>query len=85
MATKTTKPDAVPEVPESAGITSSSEPLPIERLREECGVSRPVFAGVCAANGWRPGRVMTEAEFHAAVEAFTGAPMGAHSHRKAAL
>lgn len=59
---------------ESAG-TASTPPLPIERLRELKKVSRAVFAGVCAANGWRPGRMMSEKEFTSAVDAFTKAPM----------
>ena len=33
----------------------------IETLRVRYGVSRPVFVGVCSANGWRRGRQMTAA------------------------
>ena len=64
MATKTNRPDAVPD-----------ELLPIEQHREQLKIKIPVFIGVCAVNGWKPGRVMIEAEFRRAVEAFTGAPM----------
>ena len=50
--------------------------LEIGALREKLGVGRAVFAGVCAARGWKPGRAVTEAEFLAAVRAFGAAPMG---------
>lgn len=68
MGTKTTKPE-----PASAG----AQLLPIDELRERHGITRPVFAGVCAANDWKPGRAMTEEAFLRAVADFTGAPMGA--------
>lgn len=48
----------------------------IEALRLRQGVSRPVFAGLCAANGWKPGRMMTGTDFTAAVKAYQKAPMG---------
>ena len=47
----------------------------IEQLRSEKNVKRAIFAGVCAAEGWKPGKTVTEAEFLAAVERFTSAPM----------
>ena len=72
MANKINSPDAVPEVQPSE---RPLEMLPIEEHRAKLGIGRPVFAGVCAANGWRAGRTMTEAEFCSAVKAFTGAPM----------
>lgn len=55
----------------------SQELLPIDTLREKHKVTRPIFAGVCAANDWKPGRAMNEKEFLQAVADFTGAPMGA--------
>ena len=47
----------------------------IETLRARYGVSRPVFVGVCSANGWRRGRQMTAADFLVAVEVYQKAPM----------
>lgn len=73
MATKTNFPDGAAEMQPSA---QSLEMLPIEEHRARLGVGKPVFAGVCAANGWKPGRVMSEADFCLAVKTFTGAPMG---------
>ena len=42
-----------------------------------------VFAGVCSAQGWKPGRAVTEEEFLAAVKNFENAPMnGAHTTKE---
>lgn len=51
------------------------EVFTIEKLRSERNVKRAVFAGVCAAEDWKPGKTVTEAEFLAAVEKFTSAHM----------
>ncbi|MCI9121150.1 MAG: hypothetical protein HFG00_06445 [Oscillibacter sp.] len=51
--------------------------FPVEALQKKLEITASVFAGVCAANGWRPGKVMTEAEFRQAVTSFSRAPMGA--------
>ena len=78
MATKTNRPDALPDVQQTDGQqTSTPSPrlLSIEKHREQLKIKIPVFIGVCAVNGWKPGRAMTEAEFRRATEAFTGAPM----------
>ena len=78
MATKTNRLDAVPDVQQTDGQqTSTPSPrlLSIEKHREQLKIKIPVFIGVCAVNGWKPGRVMTEAEFRRAAEAFTGAPI----------
>ena len=42
----------------------------IETLRARYGVSRPVFVGVCSANGWRRGRKMAAGVFLAAAAGF---------------
>lgn len=47
----------------------------VGRLRTKHNISRAVFAGVCAAQGWKAGKFVTEAEFLGAVKQFTGAPM----------
>ena len=65
MATKTNFPDGAAEMQPSA---QPLEMFPIEEHRARLGVSKPVFAGVCAANGWKPGRVMSEADFCLAVK-----------------
>lgn len=45
-------------------------------LRERKKVSRPVFAGVCIAENWRPGKIVTEKEFDDAVARFKGGTTG---------
>lgn len=55
----------------------------IEQLRSEKKISRAIFAGVCAAQGWKPGKTVTEAEFLAAVEKFTSAPMCGDAKKEA--
>ena len=54
MATKTQKPEGA----------AAPELVPIDKLRERHKVGRATYAGVCAANGWRPGKAMTEDEFN---------------------
>ena len=70
MATKTNRPDAVPDVQQTDGQQTgapSPELLPIEQHREQLKIKIPVFIGVCAVNGWKPGKVMTETEFRLTV------------------
>lgn len=53
---------------------SSRNREPAEKLRDRHGTSRALFAGACAANGWRAGKVLTEKEFLDGIAAFAGAP-----------
>ena len=55
----------------------------IEQLRDEKKVKRAVFVGVCAAEGWKPGKTVTEKEFLEAVEKFTSAPMSGAAKKEA--
>ena len=55
----------------------------IEQLRSEKNVKRAIFAGVCAAEGWKPGKTVTETEFLAAVEKFALAPMSGAAKKEA--
>jgi len=73
MASKSTRPEGAAEEARQPEQTL----LEIEALREKHKITRPIFAGVCAANDWKPGRAMTEEAFLQAVADFTGAPMGA--------
>lgn len=56
---------------------------PIDKLREQHKVGRATYAGVCAANGWRPGKAMTEDEFLAAVAKFNNSPMNGRKSKEA--
>ena len=40
----------------------------VGELRSKHKVGRAVFAGVCSAQGWKPGKAVTEEEFLEAVE-----------------
>ena len=53
---------------------SSRNREPAEKLRDRHGTSRALFAGACAANGWRAGKALTEKEFLDGIAAFAGAP-----------
>lgn len=53
----------------------AAELLPIEQLRDKHKIGRAAFAGMCAANGWKPGKVMSETGFLAAATEFMNAPM----------
>ena len=74
---KTTGPESPVTAEQQTGSPGAEAPevFTIEKLRSEKNVKRAVFAGVCAAEGWKPGKTVTEAEFLAAVERFTSAPM----------
>ena len=51
-------------------------------LRSKHKVGRAVFAGVCSAQGWKPGKAVTEEEFLEAVKKFENAPMRGGSGKK---
>ncbi len=70
MATKSPRPEAI-----LATVGSTHPPELIETLRKRHGIGRAIFAGACAANGWRPGKALTEKEFLDGIAAFTGTPM----------
>ena len=72
MADKNQTPKPAPIVAEQNG----PELLEIGELRSKHKIGRAVFAGVCAAQGWKPGKKITEGEFARAVSEFTGAAMG---------
>lgn len=72
MAAKNQSPATTPE---GAAPEKARELLEIGELRKQHKISRAVFAGVCSAQGWKPGKAITGEEFLKAVAEFTGAPM----------
>lgn len=48
----------------------------IEELKAKKKTSAPIYSGVCTAQNWGPGKVISEADYDAAVKAFSSAPMG---------
>lgn len=78
MANKSKEPEAAPVVagqPEGAGTAPALHD--VEKLRAKYKVGYAVFAGVCAAQGWRPGKMVSEGAFREAVEKFNEEPMRA--------
>ena len=69
--------------PTASPGAEAPEVITIEQLRSEKNVNRAVFAGVCAAEGWKPGKTVTEEEFLGAVEKFTSAPMSGAAKKEA--
>ena len=51
-------------------------------IRDRHKVGRAVFAGVCSAQGWKPGKAVPEEEFLEAVQKFENAPMRVGSGKK---
>ena len=54
----------------------------VGELRSKHKVGRAVFAGVCSAQGWKPGKAVTEEEFREAVNKFENATMRGGSWKK---
>lgn len=84
MASKTQAPASAPDAEQPRQHQQGPELLEIGELRSKHKIGRAVFAGVCAAQSWKPGKLIAEDEFLAAVKAFTGAPMGGARSRKEA-
>ena len=47
---------------------------PLEELRRAQGTGAAVFAGACAMNGWRAGKLLSEAEYLAGIKRFAECP-----------
>lgn len=78
MANKAT---SAPLAAQAAGPQEKKAPelFEIGELRSRHKIGRAVFAGVCTAKGWKPGKAVAEEEFLEAVKQFENAPMrGAH-------
>lgn len=58
-------------LPEDAG----AELLDIGELRRRHKTSWAIFAGMCSANNWKPGKTVSEEEYLAAVKTFLNTPM----------
>lgn len=81
MANKAT---SAPATTQAAGPQEPKAPglFEIGELRKKHKVGRAVFAGVCSAQGWKPGKAVTEEEFLEAVKKFENAPMRGGSGKK---
>lgn len=75
MATKNQMPEVTPEGVHEPERHKAPELLEIGELGDKHNIGRAIFAGMCAAQDWKPGKKIGEEEFLEAVSAFTGAPM----------
>lgn len=55
--------------------TPTSTLFPIDELRKRHKFGHAVYAGACAAYGWKTGKVMTENEFVTSITRFCGSPI----------
>lgn len=83
MANKKTTGPAGPDTAEQQNNGPEAY-IEVGQLRMKHNIPRAVFAGICAAQGWKSGKSVTEAEFLGAVQAFNAAPMGGAAHKKGA-
>lgn len=68
MASKNQQPETVDK--------AAPQFFSIEELQNKKKTPSSTFSGVCAACGWRPGKMITEEEFDTAVEKFSNSPIG---------
>lgn len=68
MATKNQQPETAEK--------TTTQFLSIEELRDKKKMSSSDFSGICAAYGWRPGKMVTEEEFDIAIKKFSNSPIG---------
>ena len=78
MANKTTNTTPATVLASSEG----SSLVEINTLRQKHNVDKATFAGVCAAQNWATGKVVSESEFLAAVDKFKTSPMGDKKEEK---
>lgn len=53
-----------------------SKQMSIEMLKQENKTPDAVYQGMCAANGWQRGKIVSEEEYRQAHQRFLGAVMG---------
>ncbi len=75
MANKNQTPDTAKGQAEPEETKQAQELLDINELRTKHKVGKAIYAGVCAAQKWNPGKQISEEAFLQAVENFKTAPM----------
>lgn len=76
MASKKTTTGGTTPVTAEQQTPAPDKYVEIGELRAKHRIGPALYAGVCSAQGWKPGKAVTEAEFLAAIQAFNSAPMG---------
>ena len=82
MATKNNPKDTAQGAAVESETRQAPELLEIGELRKKNKVGKAIFAGVCAANEWSPGKQLSEDDFLRAVAAFAGAPASGQPRNK---
>lgn len=60
-----------------ANINQTSNSLyTIEELQKKNNTSQAIYRGVCVGYGWKSGKMVTEAEYAAAINKFSTSPIG---------
>lgn len=59
-----------------AETTDTDTPVEVSKLKASKDTPESVFRGVCAAEGWRPGKSVTKTEYDTAVQSFLRRPIG---------
>ena len=83
MASKKTTTGAAAPTAAEQQTPAPDEYVEIGQLRAKHRIGPALYAGVCSAQSWKPGKAVTEAEFLAAIQAFNSAPMGGAATREA--
>lgn len=55
---------------------TAGELYPAEKLKEKTKTREALHRGICAANGWASGKMLTEEEYRKAVAEYKKKPMG---------
>lgn len=81
MAIKNQTPNVLPDLADRETL-KTPELLEINELCIKHRIRRAIFAGVCAAEGWAPGRRISEEAFLSSVRQFESAPMSGSPVKK---
>lgn len=66
----------------NTGSTKTPELFTIEELKEKNKTPEAIFQGARAAEGWRPGKMVSEEEYQKALDGFLKRPMNGKEVKK---
>lgn len=62
-------------VSDNKEVNAKAELKPIEEWCKDLNTSASIYAGIKAANRWRPGKEVTKEEYEKAIDKFLKSPM----------
>lgn len=62
--------------PNETAASDETELVEVTQLQKNKNTSASVFSGICAAEGWRPGKSVSESDYDRAVKSFMNRPVG---------